>query len=162
FTIEDTTGPILTTAASGQTVECDGAGNTSAFNAWLAGHGGGAANDACGGAVSWSDNSAAAQWVTDCGNARHIAIIFTAIDVCGNATPSTATFTIEDTSGPILTTAASGQTVECDGAGNTSALNAWLAGHRGAAANDACGGAVSWSDNSAAAQWVTDCGNARH
>src|SRR5207245_11171702 len=66
------------------------------------------------------------------------------------------------TTAPNITTPASGSTVECDGSGNTSAYAAWLSAHGGAAASDACGSGVTWSDNSGTASWVSDCGNSKH
>src|SRR5207249_7527687 len=100
FKIQDTTGPSIGTVAANQTVECDGSGNTTAYNAWLSSHGGASATDGCGGAVTWSDNSGTATWVTDCGNCKHILITFTATDGCGNHTGTSATFKIEDTTAP--------------------------------------------------------------
>jgi hypothetical protein len=50
---------------------------------------------------------------------------------------------------------ASDETVECDGAGNSDALNAWLDAHGGASASDICGD-VSWSHDFEALS--DDCG----
>ncbi len=74
-------------------------------------------------------------------------VTFTATDDCGNTSTTSATFTIEDTTDPTIDVAASDLTVECDGAGNTADLNAWLAsiGDTGAA-SDACGGVV-WTND---------------
>ncbi len=154
FTIEDTQGPSITTPASDETVECDGAGNTAALNAWLANNGGAVASDVCSGAVTWSNNFTALS--DDCGATGSATVIFTATDACGNTSATTATFTIEDTQGPSITTPASDETVECDGAGNTAALNAWLANNGGAVASDVCSGAVTWSNNFTALS--DDCG----
>ncbi|MCA0235100.1 MAG: hypothetical protein LCH81_01810, partial [Bacteroidetes bacterium] len=52
------------------------------------------------------------------------------------------TVNVVDNTAPVINTAASGQTVQCDGAGNTAALNAWLSSNGGAAATDGCGGAI--------------------
>ena len=68
---------------------------------------------------------------------------FTATDDCGNSSETTHT-TIEDTTAP-RSIRPFDETVECDGAGNTDALNAWLASH-GCAASDICGG-VTWSND---------------
>ncbi len=69
---------------------------------------------------------------------------------------TTATFTIEDTQGPTISTDASDETVECDGAGNAAALSAWLANNGGAVASDVCSGTVTWSNNFTA--FSDDCG----
>ncbi len=143
FTIEDTTNPTIDVAASNETVECDGAGNTAALNAWLASNGGASASDDCGG-VTWSNNYSALSY--DCGATGSATVIFTATDDCGNASTTSATFTIEDTTVPTIDVAASNETVECDGAGNAAELSAWLASNGGASASDVCGG-VSWSND---------------
>jgi hypothetical protein len=67
-------------------------------------------------------------------------------DEDGTATTCVATVTLTDTGGPTLLTPAADLTVECDGAGNTADLNAWLASQGGAVASDACG-AVNWSND---------------
>ena len=139
--VVDTTPPVVT-AASDQTVECDGNGNTAQLNAWLASHGGATASDACGG-VTWSNNFTALS--DDCGETGSATVTFYATDDCGNVDSTSATFTIEDTTPPVVT-AASDLTVECDGNGNIAQLNAWLTSNGGATANDACGG-VTWSNN---------------
>jgi len=141
FTIVDTTPPAVSAAAD-LTVECDGAGNIAAKNAWLANHGGANASDDCSG-VTWSDDYNGLS--SSCGSTGSTTVAFTATDACGNATSRTATFTIVDTTPPAITAAAS-ETVECDGAGNTAALTAWLANHGGANASDDCSG-VNWNND---------------
>ena len=116
------------------TVECDGSGNTEALNAWLNSNGGAAASDICGN-VTWTNDFEGLS--DDCGATGSATVIFTATDDCGNASTTSATFTIEDTTDPSIDTAASDETVECDGSGNTAALNAWLADNGGAEATDA-------------------------
>ncbi|MES2798256.1 MAG: hypothetical protein V4683_19970, partial [Bacteroidota bacterium] len=64
----------------------------------------------------------------------------------GNTSTTSATFTIEDTTDPTLDTTAADQIVECDGAGNTLELDAWLAANGGATATDACS-SVTWSND---------------
>ena len=152
FTINDTNAPSIDTEASDMTVECDGAGNTNALNTWLAANGGAAASDVCGG-VTWSNNFASLS--DDCGATGSAMVTFYATDDCGNVDSTSATFTINDTNAPSIDTEASDMTVECDGAGNTNALNTWLAANGGAAASDVCGG-VTWSNNFASLS--DDCG----
>jgi len=136
FTIEDTTDPMIDTEAMNMTVQCDGAGNTAMLNAWLANNGGAAASDDCGG-VTFSNNFSILS--DDCGATGSATVTFTATDDCGRTAATTATFTIEDTTDPMIDTEAMNMTVQCDGAGNTAMLNAWLANNGGAAASDDCG-----------------------
>ena len=103
FTIEDTTDPGIDPPASGPTVECDGAGNIAAFNAWLASNGGAVASDVCN-RVTWSNDYVVGNWVSDCGNAQPVTVIFTATDDCSNFITTSATFTIEDTTDPTIDT----------------------------------------------------------
>ena len=166
--VEDTDGPTVM-AASDAVVECDGAGNASDLEVWLANNGGASATDACGG-VTWSNDFDALS--DDCGATGSALVTFTASDDCGNATTTTATFTIEDTTAPAVVDAMDA-TVECDGAGNASELEVWLANNGGASATDVCGG-VTWSNDfetlndacgATGAAMVTftatdDCGNA--
>ncbi len=144
FTIIDTTPPLVT-AASDTTVECDGAGNTAALNSWLANHGGATATDACSGVV-WTNSYNALNFVPTCGGAGFVDVTFYATDDCNNVDSTTARFTIEDTTPPDITVAAQDTTVECDGAGNTAALNSWLANHGGAVADDVCSD-FDWTHN---------------
>jgi predicted nucleic acid-binding Zn ribbon protein len=109
ITIEDTTAPSMDVAASDETVECDGAGNSDALNAWLDAHGGASASDLCSD-VSWSHDFEALS--DDCGLTGSATVTFTATDACGNATTTSATFTIEDTTGPELSVPAD-YTAEC-------------------------------------------------
>ena len=135
FTIEDTTPPSFLTQAADMTVECDGAGNLAALQAWLDNHGGATADDVCGD-FTWSNNFTALS--DDCGATGSATVEFYATDECGNVATSTATFTIEDTTDPAIASPAMDMTVECDGLGNTTALNNWLAANGGAgAATDA-------------------------
>lgn len=49
--------------------------------------------------------------------------------------------------------------VECDGAGNTAQLSAWIASHGNALASDSCSGfTITWSSNIATATFVRGCG----
>ncbi|MDA8696112.1 HYR domain-containing protein, partial [Flavobacteriales bacterium] len=144
FSIEDTTGPVIASDATNVTVECDGLGNTEDLAAWLSSNGGaGLATDACGN-VSWSNNFTGLGMT--CAGSGAVEVMFTATDDCGNETATTAMFTIEDTTGPVVLVNASDLTVECDGAGNDAALQAWLNDKAGARADDdLCGSTVTWS-----------------
>ena len=80
-------------------VECDGMGNMTELNDWLANNGGATASDACSG-VTWSNDFVALS--DDCGATGSATVTFTATDDCGNACSTTATFTIVDTTAPAL------------------------------------------------------------
>ena len=123
ITIIDTTAPTMDSAATNATVECDGQGNTEALQAWLTSNGGASASDTCSN-VTWSNSFS--ELSDGCGNTGTASVTFTATDDCGNATTSTATFTIQDITAPTMDSAATNATVECDGQGNTAALQAWL------------------------------------
>ena len=82
--------------ASDSTVECDGMGNMTELNDWLANNGGATASDACSG-VTWSNDYDALVIAVR----QDHTVTFTATDDCGSIS-TTATFTIEDTTNPSL------------------------------------------------------------
>jgi hypothetical protein len=140
--LQDTQPPRLVTGAADATVESDGAGNQAQLNAWLNTQGGAAAGDLCTGEI-WVDDFVSLS--DGCGETGAATVTFTPTDACGNTgEATTATFTIVDTTSPSIDTAAADQTVECDGAGSTAALSAWLASQGGAQASDTNGN-VTWS-----------------
>ena len=143
FTIQDTTNPSIDNAAEDMTVECDGLGNLQQLNAWLANNGGAEASDGCSN-VTWSNDFTGLSDL--CGATGSALVVFIAADECGRTSKTSATFTIEDTTPPAIDTPAADLTVECDGAGNTAQLNAWLNSYGGASASDSCGD-VTWSHN---------------
>jgi len=140
--IVDTTEPIINMPAEDFVVECDGTGNNAQLNAWLNNNGGATASDGCNDIVWENDFTGLSN---ECGATGETTVTFTATDDCGNSSSTTATFTIEDTTDPPVTNA-NDLTVECDGAGNTTELIAWLSSNGGATASDACG-AVVWSNS---------------
>ncbi|MDG2447369.1 MAG: HYR domain-containing protein, partial [Flavobacteriaceae bacterium] len=145
FTIEDATPPTIDVEASDLTVECDGNGNTTEINDWLASIGTtGAASDTCAG-VTWTNNFIALS--DDCGMTGSATVTFTATDECNLTNTTTATFTIEDTTPPTIDVEASDLSIECDGNGNITEVNEWLAsiGTTGAA-SDSCAG-VTWTND---------------
>ena len=125
------------------TVECDGNGNESQLQAWLNNNGGATASDACGD-VRFENNFNGLS--DDCGATGSTTVTFTAIDDCGNESTTTATFTIEDTTNPSIDVSASDMTVECDGNGNQSQLQAWLDNNGGTQASDVCSGVTFVND----------------
>ncbi|MBK9355884.1 MAG: choice-of-anchor L domain-containing protein [Bacteroidales bacterium] len=133
ITVKDTKAPHVEVPASNLTVECDGTGNTADLNAWLSSNGGAVVTDNCG-EISWSNNFASLS--DNCGLTGSATVVFTATDECGNVKTTSATFTIVDSNAPVFTTVPSDLTVECDGNGNTAALENWL---NNVAASDLCG-----------------------
>ncbi|MGB1636044.1 MAG: HYR domain-containing protein, partial [Flavobacteriales bacterium] len=114
-TVEDNVDPVITLAAANSTVECDGAGNSAAFTAWLNNHGGATATDACGD-LTWTHNSTGLSDL--CGATGAETVTFRVTDDSGNFAETTATFTISDTTPP--TAAANNFTVQLDASGNAS------------------------------------------
>ena len=145
ISVLDTVSPILV-ASMDTTVECDGAGNPADLAAWLANNGGSTGTDNCDSELAWSNDYDPANFVDSCGATGHVVVTFAAKDDCGNTSFTTATFTIEDTTPPAFSATAEDLTVECDGAGNTTELNNWLAANANAAASDICGG-VTWTND---------------
>jgi hypothetical protein len=145
YTIVDTTAPNIGDPAQNSSVQCDGSGNTTQLNAWLASNGGADADDLCSAGVTWSNNFTGLS--DGCGATGTAMVTFAATDGCGNTSYTTASFTIVDNINPVISTQASPMTVECNGTGNTTELNNWLTAHAGAVASDACSGSVTWSNN---------------
>ncbi|MCP1996378.1 gliding motility-associated C-terminal domain-containing protein [Flavobacterium sp. HSC-61S13] len=141
FTIEDKTAPVITKTAQNKTVECDGSGNTTELQAWLASQGGAQATDACS-AVTWTNDYTSLNKA--CGATGNAEVTFTATDACGNKVSTTAVFTVIDTKAPVMTTSPQNLVVECDGRGNVEQYNAWIDNHGGAVVTDACS-AVTWT-----------------
>ena len=96
ITVNDNTNPMITAPAS-ITVECDGAGNQSALEAFLAGA---TASDNCSDVTIENDFTGLSDL---CGATGSATVSFTATDACGNSASASATFTIEDTTPPSLT-----------------------------------------------------------
>ena len=144
FNISDDTSPNIAIAASDLSVECDGSGNPTELNAWLESQGGAVVSDSCCGAdITWIHDFTSLS--DDCGTTGSATVTFTAEDCCGNTAATTATFTIADSTPPNITTQASNLTVECDGLGNPTELNAWLESQGGAVVSDSCCGAdITW------------------
>jgi gliding motility-associated-like protein len=108
ITVQDITAPVIATPASNLVVQCDGSGNTTALNDWLADHGGAVATDACS-EVVWTNNFNALA--NDCSAA--VTVIFTATDACGNHATTSATFSVQDITAPVAPSAPTAVTVAC-------------------------------------------------
>ena len=77
---------------------------------------------------------------------RQIRVVFRLVDNCGNFRNRPILYTIIDDMAPQLTNPPMDMTVQCDGSGNTAALNAWLASNGGAVAVDDCQQVI-WSND---------------
>ena len=156
ITIVDTTPPTIDTAASDETVECDGAGNTAALQAWLDSNGGASASDACS-SVTWTNDHSTLS--DECGATGSTTVIFTATDDCGNASTTEATFIIEDTTVPTIDSPATNLELECSTADQQSLIDAWLANNGGATASDACNVTdIVWTNDYVPSSENTACG----
>lgn len=138
----DTTAPDLLLASADATVECDGLGNMTELEDWLASNGGADAQDPCS-TIEWTNDFTALS--DECGATGAATVTFTATDECGNSTSTTATFTILDTAAPSMEDAQD-LVVECDGLGNLTELNDWLAANGSATALDACSD-IDWAND---------------
>ncbi|MGB1481613.1 MAG: T9SS type A sorting domain-containing protein, partial [Flavobacteriales bacterium] len=128
ITLIDDQAPVIDTAASDATEECDGAGNTDALNAWLNSNGGASASDNCSN-IEWSNDFEGLS--DDCGATGSVTVTFTVTDDCDNSSSTTATFTIEDTTAPTFDSVPGDYTAECSDAHPLD----------DATASDICGGA---------------------
>lgn len=110
-TRQDNEAPIIVAGAD-ETVECDGAGNMAALDAWLDANGNHSATDNCSlpTAIVWTNDFTALS--DDCGATGMATVTFTATDECGNASTVSSTFTIEDTTNPSFSVPAD-ITIEC-------------------------------------------------
>ncbi|RLD20334.1 MAG: hypothetical protein DRI69_06495, partial [Bacteroidetes bacterium] len=143
FTIEDTTPPVVETAAQDMTLECDAADQQVNIQAWIASHGGAVASDLCGN-VTWANDYAGLS--DQCGSTGSAEVTFTITDECGNSSTTKAVLTIVDSEAPVIETMAQDISVACDDADRTQIIQGWLDNNAGATATDLCGD-VTWSNN---------------
>ena len=137
-------------------LECNSADQQAIIDAWLANNGGAEASDECNATdIVWTNDYSVGAENTSCGSTGTVIVVFTATDNCGLSSVTTASITIEDTTPPTVDVEASDETVECDGAGNTAQLQAWLDNFGGASASDACS-SVTWTNNHTSLS--DDCG----
>lgn len=165
-------------------MQCDGAGNTAALAAWRASNGGVVIADCSAYVMSTKYNST--PLATGCDGTGAAVLTVTAVDMCGNTASVSGVFSIvvrchlsmlltvstgccfffylylapysQDRVAPAITAAAQSTTVQCDGLGNTAALQAFLASRAGTQAQDVCS-SVAWSNNYTAPS--PTCGHAR-
>ena len=173
FTVEDTTAPVIDDEAEDLTIECgdynvyatnpvtnqtyvaDVVTDEEQFQDWLTSRAGATRlSDACGN-TSWSRIPANPVLSDGCGETGTVTVTWVLTDACGLTDSTTATFTIIDTTVPAITDEAQDEVVECDGAGNSAQLQAWLDSNGNAmavdfgedeATGDICGG-VTWSND---------------
>jgi hypothetical protein len=143
ITVDDTIAPILAGVPADVTVECDSVPDAASPTA----------TDSFDPApvVSLVETITAGN----CDGDYILTRTWTATDECGNSSSGAQIVTVQDTTAPIVGDIASDLTVECDGAGNSADLTAWLTSNGGASASDNCSG-VTWSNNFAALS--DDCG----
>jgi hypothetical protein len=170
FTIEDSIAPYITEAID-KTVECDGNGNVSEWNAWINSNGG-ATNepDACS-EVKWR-HEVLGQYGDACD--MYYKVEFTAYDECGNESSTIAEFHIVDTQNPLIGLEAQDETFECneeylngDQRGVQTweqAFESWLARNGDAQAMDVCDDELTWSNDAEDPKnkWNELCGNTRY
>ncbi|WP_416223658.1 gliding motility-associated C-terminal domain-containing protein [Tenacibaculum ascidiaceicola] len=142
--VKDNSAPIIDeTNKNDIDIEC-GVGDTeTTLQDWLDSNAGATATDNCS-SVTWTNNYGDDTSVKCDGS--YITVTFTATDDCGNFSTTTAGYLIKDETPPTITQQPSDKTVECDGSGNTTELNNWLASNGGATATDDCS-IVTWSNN---------------
>jgi len=143
LTIEDNTAPIITNQPTDLTVECDGLGNIAELEAWAESNTGVDAEDECG-TITWSYE--VGDLTPACGLTGTAIVVLIATDDCGNSSTTTANFTIEDNTPPSIVQAPEDLTIDCDGAGNTAEIQAWLDAQGNAVGDDDCGN-VSWEND---------------
>ncbi|NNM16889.1 MAG: hypothetical protein HKO56_09545, partial [Bacteroidia bacterium] len=142
-TIVDNFAPEVTSPALSETVECDGAGNTTELNTWLGINGGATAEDYCGD-VTWN-TPVLIETIQGCGGTVEYVYSFSADDECGNTSANTiASFITIDTTSPVINPDAINVVVECDGSGNDVALQAYLDNVADAGATDVCSEPLTW------------------
>ncbi|WP_162126031.1 T9SS type B sorting domain-containing protein [Flavobacterium phycosphaerae] len=153
ITIQDTTAPIWTTANGtlNMTVECSDNQALEDAQALFP-----VASDLCDADVT-NIVKKGGNFVanTNCANTGTYTNTWSVMDACGNnSVEFTQVITVVDTTKPQITTSASDLIVQCDGSGNSGALQQWLDNHGGAVASDSCSN-VTWSNNFASI--ASDC-----
>ncbi len=132
-TVVDSIRPTILGVGAGATIDCPAAPVFSTPTA----------ADNCSATLTFSDTSTPTP---GCAGAQSVTRTWVATDPSGNSTTASETIVVRDVTPPSIALGASNMTVDCDGAGNTAQLNAWLANHGGASATDACS-SVTWSNN---------------
>ncbi|MEZ7816752.1 MAG: hypothetical protein QMB07_01290, partial [Flavobacteriales bacterium] len=135
---DDTTAPVVSSGPADATAECDNVPEVADNSEVIA-------TDNCGGDVTIA-YVGEVRVDGDCPDTYTLVRRWSATDVCANESIYTQTLSIEDTTAPVIDPASADATVECDGAGNSAELTAWLGSNGGASATDNCGD-VTWSND---------------
>ena len=131
--IVDDENPVLY-APTDLVLECGDPNNDGILNNWFSSA---TAVDNCDNDVEITNNFNSLPDACDpMGN--EVSVTFTATDNCGNTTSETRTIRVEDTTEPYTVSDPTDLYVECDGAGNTAEINAWLANNAGWEVQDQC------------------------
>jgi len=139
FTIQDHTSPTIIALAQPLTISCNAINPENEIQQWLNNHAGSHASDT-GGEVIWTNDYSGLS--DGCGASGSANVIFTATDECGNTSTTTAVLVKTDTLAPVIDIAAMDTTIICGQEDQPSAIEAWLARHGGASAQDLCGTVV--------------------
>jgi len=163
FTIEDTSPVLVVVPPVDVEVECDGAGNQSAFDRWV---GAASTEGACGDAPLTHEITRSAD---DCGGASRTQVTWTATDDCDATASASAVFSIVDTTAPSMAQPEALE-LECGAPDNRPAIDTWLGSVRG---RDGCSDVAVTNDfeglrhrcgaaGAAVVTWTAtdDCGNA--
>lgn len=136
--------PVITNAATNQTIQCNTATNTTSLTDWLNTNGGATATVACG-LVNWTNDFSGLT--NTCGGTGSATVIFTATNDCGLSVSTTANFTIEDTTPPDWTTNPADITIECNGTADPRGeVTNWLTNNGGGVVSDSCGAVAVTND----------------
>ncbi len=143
-TVKDDTAPSIDSPARDMEVACDGEGNISQLQDWLAIQANAVSSDKCG-EIIWN-NPVLISTSEACGGTFEHVFSFTARDACGNVSAATeASFIIYDLDNPIIEVPASEMIVDCDNTGAYEiAMDEWINTQGGAIASDVCGD-VTWT-----------------
>ena len=143
FTIVDTTSPEIL-AESSIMVDCEAYSAEDSYGSY--------AEDCGMGSLTWVDALVSGGCIVPVGAYLRT---YTATDDCGNTSTAEQIITLVDDVAPVIDMEAADETIECDGMGNLTALNAWLDSNGGASAIDNCSN-IEWSNDYVALN--DDCG----
>ncbi|MCK0110526.1 gliding motility-associated C-terminal domain-containing protein, partial [Flavobacteriaceae bacterium S0825] len=135
ITVEDNTAPTFVEALPADaTVECDNVPTADVLTA----------TDNCDASVTVSFD----EQRTDgsCPSNYILVRTWSVTDCAGNTNTHVQNITVEDTTAPTIDVEADDIMVQCDGSGNSGAIQAWLDSNGGASASDNCG-TVTWTNN---------------
>ena len=138
--VTDKQAPVIDTPAGDLVLDCNRQTQQAQIDAWLQKNGNAAASDDCSDKLTWSHNfdDVADDLKAACGGTGKATVTFTVADECGNEAETSATVEIRDITPPAFGAVAQDKDVECDGAGNTAEVQAWVDAMGGATATDAC------------------------